>query len=158
MCDLGYDVRFFTLSSESGQDELRNLCKDLGIYDHSTIVGPVDHNEVSPYFGLIDLFVVSRPMSRVTNIVTPLKPFEAMGLGRTVICSNLTAMKEIIEHKKTGLLYDADDLDSLVHQIKWCLDNPEQAKSLGQTGKAWISENRTWVKIAEHSKSAYLIR
>ena len=157
LCDLGYDVRFFTLSSESGQNELRNLCKDLGIYDRSTIVGPVDHNEVSPYFGLIDLFVVSRPMSRVTNIVTPLKPFEAMGLGRTVICSNLTAMKEIIEHKKTGLLYDADDLDSLVHQIKWCLDNPEQAKSLGQASKAWISENRTWVKIAEHSKSAYLI-
>ena len=81
-------------------------------------------------------------MSRVTNIVTPLKPFEAMGLGRTVICSNLTAMKEIIEHKKTGLLCDADDLDSLVHQIKWCLDNPEQAKSLGQASKAWISENR----------------
>ena len=158
LCDLGYDVRFFTLSSESGQNELRNLCNELGIHDHSIITGPVEHSAVTPYFGLIDLFVVSRPLSRVTDIVTPLKPFEAMGLGKIVICSDLTAMKEIIEHKKTGLLYDADDLDSLVNQIKWCLDNPELAKSLGQAGKAWISENRTWAKIAEHSKSAYLIR
>ena len=154
----GYNLKFFVLSSKEGQQELKKLCSDLGISNSSIIAGPVNHNLVKPFYDLIDVFIVSRPFSRVTDIVTPLKPYEAMGLGKTVISSDLNAMKEIIKHQKTGLLYETDNLDSLVSQIRWCLDNPKQAAVLGESAAKWIKENRTWEKIAEQSRSAYIFR
>ena len=105
----GVKVQFFVLTGESGQAELRQLCKELGIENFSTIVGPVPHDEVATFYSLIDVFVVSRPSSRVTKLVTPLKPFEAMAMGRTVVASKLAALEEIIQHEKTGLLYKPDE-------------------------------------------------
>ena len=89
----GVKVQFFVLTGESGQAELRQLCKELGIENFSTIVGPVPHDEVATFYSLIDVFVVSRPSSRVTKLVTPLKPFEAMAMGRTVVASKLALRK-----------------------------------------------------------------
>ena len=155
---LGYKLKFFVLSSEVGQKELLDLCSQLGISSNSIIEGPVDHQLVKPYYDLIDIFVVSRPYSRVTDIVTPLKPFEAMGVGKTVISSDLIAMKEIIQHQKTGLLYQADNLDSLISQIKWCLDNSKDSDKIGEDAAHWVMNNRTWEQIAEHGKSAYIFR
>ena len=101
----GVDVRFFVLSSESGQEDLRNYCMDLGISDRSFIVGPVPHNQVAPFYDLIDVFVVSRPDFRVTKLVTPLKPFEAMRRGCAVLVSDLPALSEIVNDGITGRLF-----------------------------------------------------
>ena len=57
----GVDLNFFVLSSQSGQDELRAYCDDLGIAENTDIVGPVPHDQVAPFYDLIDVFVVSRP-------------------------------------------------------------------------------------------------
>ena len=56
------------LSSESGQHDLRAYCKELGIAENSHIVGPVPHDQVAPFYDLIDVFVVSRPDSRVARL------------------------------------------------------------------------------------------
>ena len=56
----GYDVRFFVLTGESGQQDLREYCLNLGISDKAVITGPVPHNQVAPFYNLIDIFVVSR--------------------------------------------------------------------------------------------------
>ena len=96
----GVDVNFFVLSSESGQNDLRAYCNQLGIENQSHIVGPVPHDQVAPFYDLIDVFVVSRPDTRVTRLVTPLKPFEAMRSGRAVVMADLPALAEIVEMGK----------------------------------------------------------
>ena len=93
----GIDAKLFVLSSESGQSELRSHCQELGLQDHVHIFGPVPHEQVSHFYNLIDVFVVSRPDTRVTRLVTPLKPFEAMYHSRPLIMSNLPALAEIVE-------------------------------------------------------------
>jgi glycosyltransferase involved in cell wall biosynthesis len=125
----GVDVSFFVLSSESGQAELRDYCKSLGIAEQSHIVGPVPHDQVAPFYDLIDVFVVSRPDTRVTRLVTPLKPFEAMRSGRAVVMSDLPALAEIIEDGKTGLLYPAGDAQALSEVINGLLQNEQREPS-----------------------------
>ena len=141
----GVKVQFFVLTGESGQAELRQLCKELGIENFSTIVGPVPHDEVATFYSLIDVFVVSRPSSRVTKLVTPLKPFEAMAMGRTVVASKLAALEEIIQHEKTGLLYKPDDLNDLADTIELCVQHPEKRQEIGRAAQQWVLENRTWM-------------
>ena len=152
-----HDIRFFVLTGENGQAELRALCKKLGIADKSTIMGPVPHEEVPVFYDLIDVFIVSRPETRVTKLVTPLKPFEAMAMGKAVIASKLPALEEIIQHEKTGLLYTPDNLESLIDSIEKCIQDDDLTKSLGDSAKDWIKENRTWDIVVKNSLKAYEI-
>lgn len=140
----GADVDFFVLSSESGQEELREYCRVLGIAKQSHIVGPVPHDQVAPFYDLIDVFVVSRPDTRVTRLVTPLKPFEAMRSGRAVVMSDLPALSEIIENGKTGYLSPAGDSQALSKIINDLLQDKSKRIQLGIEAKSWVSENRTW--------------
>jgi glycosyltransferase involved in cell wall biosynthesis len=151
----GVDVQLFVLTGVSGQDELRQLCAKLGIETHSTIVGPVPHQEVAAFYSLIDVFVVSRPDSRVTQLVTPLKPFEAMAMGRTVIASRLAALEEIIQHGKTGLLYTPDHLGELADMIEQCVVQPEMRERLGNAAQQWVLENRTWDVVVQETREVY---
>lgn len=140
----GVDVNFFVLSSESGQEELREYCRVLGIAEQSHIVGPVPHDQVAPFYDLIDVFVVSRPDTRVTRLVTPLKPFEAMRSGRAVVMSDLPALSEIIENGKTGCLSPAGDSQALSKIINDLLQDKSKRIQLGKEARFWVSENRTW--------------
>ena len=143
----GADVNFFVLSSESGQDELRAYCNELAIAENSHIVGPVPHDQVAPFYDLIDVFVVSRPDTRVTRLVTPLKPFEAMRSGRAVVVADLPALAEIVEDGKTGCLYPAGDAQALAETIHDLLENKSKRDILGANARSWILENRTWENV-----------
>ena len=151
----GLEANFFVLSSESGQLELRDYCQSLGIVEQSHIVGPVPHHQVAPFYDLIDVFVVSRPDTRVTRLVTPLKPFEAMRSGRAVVMSDLPALAEIIEDGKTGCLYPAGDAQALSETINQLLLNESKRLELGDNAKSWIINNRTWVSVTSNMPSIY---
>lgn len=151
----GLHVQFFVLTGTSGQAELRRLCNELGIEQYSIIVGPVPHEEVAAFYGLIDVFVVSRPDSRVTQLVTPLKPFEAMAMGRTVVASKLAALEEIIQHGETGLLYTPGDLNDLSNTIEECIQTPELRERLGEKAQEWVLANRTWEVVVENTRQVY---
>ena len=143
----GEGVKFFVLSSESGQEELRDYCQSLGIAEQSYIVGPVPHEQVAQFYDLIDVFVVSRPDTRVTRLVTPLKPFEAMRSGRAVVMADLPALAEIVEDGKTGCLYPAGDSQALAETINELIkDEPKRGK-LGQNAHSWVIANRTWDSV-----------
>ena len=151
----GVDVHFFVLSSESGQNELRDYCNLLGITDQSHIAGPVPHDQVAPFYDLIDVFVVSRPDTRVARLVTPLKPFEAMRSGRAVVMSNLPALAEIVEDGKTGCLYSAGDEQELSQVIRNLLENNTKRIELGSNARSWIREQRTWCAVVSKMPSEY---
>ncbi len=151
----GLDVRFFALTSSSGQTELMQHCKTLDIADKSVIAGPVPHAQVMPFYDLIDIFVVSRPKTRVTSLVTPLKPFEAMMAGRAVICSDLPALAEIVDDGKTGLLYSVDDIDDLASKINQLVIDAELRSTLGTNAQRWVEAERKWSVVAQKGLVAY---
>ena len=153
----GKDVKFFCLSGSAGQEELKQLCHDQNITGSSLISGPVPHNQVPPFYDLIDIFIVSRPDHEVTRKVTPLKPFEAMGRGRAVIVSDLDALTEIVDHKVTGLVVAPNDIQSLCSAINQLIENPEMRNELGIKASNWIQKNRLWKDIIQETRMSYQI-
>ncbi|MDE0707500.1 MAG: glycosyltransferase family 4 protein, partial [Candidatus Poseidoniales archaeon] len=151
----GIDAKLFVLSSEAGQSELLAHCEGIGIGDHAHIAGPVPHEQVAQFYDLIDVFVVSRPDTRVTRLVTPLKPFEAMRSGRALVMSDLPALAEIIEDGNTGRLYPAGDVESLTATIRELLENESQRTALGTAAAEWVSAERTWSKVVEGTIAVY---
>ena len=151
----GYNVRFFVLTGLSGQKDLLSYCRKLGISDNTLIFGPVPHDEVAGYYDLIDLFVVSRPKFRVTDLVTPLKPYEAMFHEKPIIAADLLAFREIIEHGVTGLLYTPDDVNSLAETLERCINEEGLIQQLSSAGKTWVLGQRSWDKLAIRYSQLY---
>ena len=153
----GTDISFFCLTGAAGQDELKQLCNNQNISDHSLITGPVPHYEVPVFYDLIDIFVVSRPDFEVTRKVTPLKPFEAMGRGLPVIVSDLEALTEIIQDKTTGVVVEPNDVKMLSKSIMELVENPVARDELGKNASAWVRQNRLWRNVVEETRKAYEI-
>ena len=103
----------------------------------------------------MDIAAFPRKGQPICEIVSPLKPFEAMAMEKAVIASDVRPLREIITHGQTGLLHAKDDADSLRDQIARFLAEPELRRSCGQQARAWIGKTRQWRIIAEGIADVY---
>ncbi len=79
--------------------------------------GRVPHGEVGRYYDLIDVLVYPRLSMRLTELVTPLKPLEAMAQGRLLVASDVGGHRELIRPGETGELFKAGDPDALAAAV-----------------------------------------
>ena len=136
-------------------DNLNKLVDELDIADKVKITGAIEHDEINKYYQLIDIFVVPRLPDYASDMVTPLKPFEALALERALLVSDRPVLKEIVKENKTGMMFKTGDIDDLVRKIELLIENPSLRKQLGKNGRKWILENRTWKLNAEKYLDIY---
>jgi glycosyltransferase involved in cell wall biosynthesis len=146
LVDEGEDVSLLVVGDGPTCEELQMLARDLGLADRAVFTGRVPHGEIASYYAMIDIFVVSRPALRVTKIVTPLKPLEAMATGRPTIVSDLPALREIVRDGVTGLLYRPGDVADLAAKCKRLIRNPALRQRLAEAGRSWVRRERTWTR------------
>src|SRR5699024_8574949 len=121
----------------------------LGIVDRLITPGRVEREQSHLYHQALDIFVVPRVSTQVTRIVTPMKSVEASASGKPVIASDLPALAELVNHEKTGLLVPAEDTRAWAEAIAALLDHPARATAMGEAGRKWVLEERTWQANAE---------
>ena len=92
--------------------------------------------KVRDYHAVLDVFVVPRTPDRVCQLVTPLKPVEAMASGLPVVVSGVRALGEIVHDKVTGLLFPPLDADALADALQLLLGNPELRRRTGRQREA----------------------
>lgn len=151
----GLDIRFLVCSSKSNQNQLRDLCSDLGIEQQSFIEGPYPHKEIVHFYDLMDIFVVSRPNSNVTRIVPPIKPLEAMIREKATVVSDLPALCEIVEPRVTGMTVPAENIESLSTVISELASDSELRIELGRAARQYVLNERTWPKIVHNYQEIY---
>ena len=123
---------------------LRALAAQLGI-DHAVVfAGRVPHAQVASYYQLVDICVYPRLPMRLTELVTPLKPLEAMALGRLVVASDVGGHRELVEHGKTGMLFRAGDVEALAQAILALLLAPASWPALRRQARAFVETERSW--------------
>ncbi len=84
---------------------LRAQAEASPVADAIRFVGRVPHQEVERYYGLVDVLAYPRKKMRLTDLVTPLKPLEAMAQRRLVAASDVGGHRELIEDGRTGTLF-----------------------------------------------------
>lgn len=138
------DIRVLLVGGGPMEDALLKLASDLGIERSITFVGRVKFDEIDRYYDLIDLFVYPRRKRRLTDLVTPLKPLEAMAKGRVVLASDCGGHRELIQHGETGLLFKADDSGALARSMLEALATPERWAEMSMKGREYVERERTW--------------
>ena len=117
--------------------------------------GQVPHEEIGDYYSLIDVFVCPRKRMRLTELVTPLKPLEAMAMAKPVLASDVGGLSELIQHGSTGMLFRAGDTESLVEQAAHLGSSRELRASLGQAARAHVERERSWPRVVSRYVEIY---
>ena len=116
----------------------------LGVADMVRAVGRVPHEEVGAYYGLVDAFVYPRKSMRLTELVTPLKPLEAMAQGKLVIASDVGGHRELIEPQRTGFLFRAGSAQALADTVTDVLARRAQWDAIRHRAREYVERERTW--------------
>lgn len=124
---------------------LRARGAELG---HAVIfAGQVPHDEVRQYYSLIDIFVCPRRRMRLTELVTPLKPLEAMAMGQAVLASDVGGLAELIEDGVTGVLFPAESRSALVEAASRLGSDREARLQMGERARQSVLQERTWRQV-----------
>ena len=128
----------------------------LGLDDGTLVLpGRLAHDGIAAAYGLIDVFVVPRTPDRVSRLVTPLKPLEAMAMARAVVVSDLPALRELVEPGVTGRAFRPGDAEDLARVVGELLDDPVERDRLGREGRAWVERERTWAQNGARYRALY---
>ncbi len=123
--------------------------------DAIVFTGRVPHGEVARYYALIDVLAFPRKRSRLTDLVTPLKPLEAMAQGRIVAASDVGGHRELIEHGQTGVLFPADDPAGIARALADMLYNAQNWPAMRETAHAFIAAERDWQINSRRYQTVY---
>ena len=124
--------------------QLKQLVSQLGLTDSVIMPGRVPHSEVMQYYSLVDLLVYPRKAMRLTELVTPLKPLEAMAQGMRLLASDVGGHQELIEHGKTGWLFQRDNIEDLAEQAIRILQQLGSSEQIIENGLEFIRTERNW--------------
>jgi PEP-CTERM/exosortase A-associated glycosyltransferase len=149
------DVRLLLVGGGPQDEALRQLTGQLGLGDKVIFTGRVSHNEVQRYYSLVDIFVYPRLSMRLTELVTPLKPLEAMAQGRLVVASDVGGHKELIEAGLTGELFPAGDAAGLANAVLRLLDDESRWPQRLAAGRDYVERVRNWRASAERYRPVY---
>jgi len=135
--------------------EWRQLAEKLEL-SNVIFTGRVPYKDIIKYYSVIDIFVYPRNRERLTELVTPLKPLEAMAMGKLVIGSDVGGIKEIIG--KGGLFFPAGDYELLFHLLKDVINNRDKYENTAEDGKKLANEKYSWARnIARYQKIYHIV-
>lgn len=137
------------------QEALQQQIKQLGLEQQVIMPGRVPHSVVNSYYSLVDLLVYPRKSMRLTELVTPLKPLEAMAQGKVLLASDVGGHHELIEHGKTGWLFQSDNVDALSKAAIDLLNATEQWPQIQQNGREFVEKVRNWQQSCHPYQAIY---
>jgi glycogen(starch) synthase len=149
------DLRLLLVGGGPQEAALREQVASADLGDRVLFTGRVPHDEVQRYYELIDLLVYPRLPIRLTELVTPLKPLEAMAQGRVLLASDVGGHRELIADGQTGYLCRAGDADALAQAMSNALDQRSDWPRLRQQARRFVEQERTWVRSVARYGEVY---
>jgi PEP-CTERM/exosortase A-associated glycosyltransferase len=125
---------------------LKEKASMLGLTDRIIFPGRISHERIPGIYSLADILIYPRHSMRLTDLVTPLKPLEAMAMGKAVIASDVGGHRELISDGETGILFPAGNAATLASSIEKLLNNKESRQAMAQRGQDWVRKERSWEK------------
>ncbi|MBL8472263.1 MAG: glycosyltransferase, exosortase A system-associated [Rhodocyclaceae bacterium] len=134
---------------------LKQQAADLGLAERVIFVGRVPHSEVQRYYSQIDVLCYPRKSMRLTDLVTPLKPLEAMAQGKLLVASDVGGHHELIRDGETGLLFPAGSATALAAAIDRMLAARGDWARMRDAGRRYVEQERNWTRSVSFYEPIY---
>jgi PEP-CTERM/exosortase A-associated glycosyltransferase len=149
------DICLLLVGGGEQESELIHLTKQLQLENHVIFTGRVAHDKVQEYYNKINILIYPRYSMRLTNLVTPLKPLEAMAQGRLILASDVGGHRELITDGVTGCLFKAGDKHDLVAKILYLLSNPGLCSIIRDEARKFVELERSWPESVSRYQNVY---
>jgi PEP-CTERM/exosortase A-associated glycosyltransferase len=148
-------LRVLLVGGGPQEEMLRERAADPALHGRVVLAGRVPHDEVQRYYDLIDVLVYPRLSMRLTELVTPLKPLEAMAQGRLVVASDVGGHRELVRDGETGVLFRAGDKRSLAETVGRLLGERERWPALRAQARRFVEAERNWPASVARYRRVY---
>jgi glycogen synthase len=146
------EARLLLVGGGPCEAALRAQAAQSSVASAIRFVGRVPHAEVERYYALMDIMAYPRKASRLTELVTPLKPLEAMAQHKLVAASAVGGHRELISDGVTGTLFTPDDPAACAAALADLLDQRGSWPARRSAGKAHVATHHDWA----HNVGRYL--
>jgi len=149
--------KFQILIIGRGQDQaaIADAVRECNSCEYVHMLEHVPHDQIGRYYSMADVAVYPRRSIRLTELVTPLKPLEAMALEIPVLASRVGGICELVEHGRTGLLFQPEDIPDFCRQAEQLIQSPALRQSLGKSGREFVLRERNWNTVAQRYRGIY---
>ncbi len=138
------DVRLLLVGGGPEEERLKAQADRLGLGGAVLFTGRVPHDQVQRYYDLVNLLVYPRTRIRLTELVTPLKPLEAMAQNKIVVASDIGGHRELIRDGNTGILFEADNAAALAQTVLHTLENRDGWAEQRRRARRYVEAERSW--------------
>jgi PEP-CTERM/exosortase A-associated glycosyltransferase len=149
------EARLLLAGGGRQETKLRALVEQLGLRDHVIFAGRIPHDEVRAFYGAADVVAYPRVPDRLTEIVTPLKPLEAMAQGTPVVASDVGGHRELLTDGKTGFLFAAGDTAALGEKLLEVLGAGPALDRVVAAARDMVERERRWSVVVERYLPVY---
>jgi PEP-CTERM/exosortase A-associated glycosyltransferase len=140
------DVVLLLIGGGDIERELTAQIKRLCLDGQVVMPGRIPHERIPSIYALVDILAYPRYAMRLTELVTPLKPLEAMAMGKALVASDIGGHRELIRHGQTGLLFPAGNVYALAEALEQLLDDHDVRQNLERQAVTWIRQEHSWDK------------
>ena len=149
------DLQVLLVGGGPVEQQVREQVQRLGIGDRVHFTGRVPHDQVSRYYSLVDISVYARHPMRITELVTPLKPLEAMAQKSLFLASDVGGHKELIHDGENGVLFRAGDVHDLAEKLRGMFARRERWGALREAGRHYVECERNWANSIANYRPLY---
>ena len=137
-------VKLLLVGGGPCEQALRDQATASPFADHIVFVGRVPHDQVEDYYAQVDVLAYPRKAMRLTDLVTPLKPLEAMAQGRLVAASSVGGHRELIEDGVTGTLFAPGDPGAIATALAGMFADRGFWDERREAARAFVERERNW--------------
>jgi glycogen(starch) synthase len=149
------DVRLLLVGSGADESAMRAAVARCGVQSKVVFTGQIAHREVGALYDIVDVLAYPRLPMRLTDMVTPLKPLEAMAMKKVFVASDVGGHREMVEDGVTGVLFRAGDRRALADAILRVAGDAALRERLIANGLKYAREERTWTRAVQRYEPVY---
>jgi glycosyltransferase involved in cell wall biosynthesis len=149
------NVRLLIAGGGRQESALQALVTELDVKENVVFAGRVAHDEIRACYAAADVMAYPRIPDRLTDMVTPLKPLEAMAQGTVVVASDVGGHKELVVDGNTGVLFRAGNHEDLARKIVDALSQPEKVRDITARALNYVQREKRWSTVVERYLPVY---
>ena len=128
--------------------ELEDLALNLGVADRVHFLGM--RKDIASLFGVADVCVFPSRFEPLGNVV-----LEAWATGTPIVAAASTGPVWLIDHNRTGLLFEVDHAELCAREVNRVLSDPNLSDSLVENGRREFNERFSMDVIMGRYKSLF---